>query len=41
MKPSKIDPLTTERIRMENLGRVFMLVLFAMLIFAGHYFLNF
>jgi len=40
MKPSQIDPLTTERIRMENLGRVFIFFLVAMLIFAGHYFFD-
>jgi SNF family Na+-dependent transporter len=40
MKQPKMDPLTQERIRMENLGRVFIILFFLALIFAGHFFLN-
>jgi len=40
MNSKDIDPLTVERIRMENFGKGFIIFLFAMLIFAGHYFLS-
>lgn len=41
MKQSKMDPLTSERIRMENLGKFFIFCLFIAVLFAGHYFLNY
>jgi len=41
MIPNKPDPLTVERIRMENLGRGFIILLVAVLIFAGHYLFNY
>lgn len=31
------DPLVSERVRMENLGRGFIIFLFAILLFAGYF----
>jgi len=41
MNPHNPDPLTTERLRMENLGKGFIILLFAMLLVVGHYFFNY
>jgi hypothetical protein len=42
MKPPKsTDSLNAERLKMENLGRGFIIFLVAALIFAGRYFFNF
>jgi Na+-transporting methylmalonyl-CoA/oxaloacetate decarboxylase gamma subunit len=41
MIPKKPDPLTLERIRMENIGKGFIFLVLAMLIFAGRYFFNY
>lgn len=40
MKEIKNDPHTAERIRMENLGRIFVLFLLVGMIIAGHFLLN-
>ena len=41
MKETKDDPLAAERIKMENLGRIFIFFLFVALILVGHFLLNF
>jgi hypothetical protein len=40
MIPNKPDLLTRERIRMENIGKGFIFLVVAVLIFSGRYFFN-
>lgn len=39
MNPQNMDPLTAERIRMENIGRGFIIFIFGLVVLAGFYLL--